>query len=135
MRRLTPCAAFMILALTTGIARADSLPPGALPVSGTFTTNNQPGQATGFPIQFPSPTGVVFVLTDIAFGSAVGVFEIFAPDDLINPRFQFYRTSTGPVSGVAYGFQTGLVFSDAPLVRTTGADGTVRVSFSGYFRN
>jgi hypothetical protein len=115
--------------IVTAAAQADTLPIGAIAVSGSFIANQ--GIVEAYPIEVPK--GMVFVLTDVSFARGAGDIDLFAPEDLTNPRFSFYRDLPG--AGIVHAFQTGLVFFGAPSVRARQGDlsGRARVSFSGYF--
>ncbi len=117
-----------------GAAQADTLPAGGIPASGSFVISTEvAAPPTPFPIEVPD--GMVFVLTDISFARGAGDISLFAPDDLTNPRFGFYKDSVSG-AGIIYSFQTGLVFSGPPAVKASGGDfsSRARISFSGYLK-
>ncbi len=100
-------------------ARADTLPPGAQPISGTLAAD------TGIhlrPLPITIPDGWVFVLTDHEVSSQ-GV-QIFSAEDPTYPRWR-------SVGSYSHSFQTGLVFSTPPLISIAGPFGGF-FSFSGY---
>lgn len=146
-RHLKVVAAGMMASVLVGaVAQADTLPPGATPVSGTveFALVEQVFEAQ-LPVDVPK--GQQFVLTDAAIPglrNSYILIQFFAPDDLVNPRFEgspgsaSAGSSTGYVS-YAVSFQTGLVFSGAPTVKLPVCSGCFsqsrRFSFSGYLKS
>lgn len=111
----------VLVAMASASARADTLPSGAQPVAGSVDLLLVP---TPLPITIPE--GWVFVLTD--FEGAADL-RIFSADDRVNPK---YRASFAGRS-----LQTGLVFSEPPLVAAAHCGGGcagIWFSFSGYLK-
>jgi hypothetical protein len=108
--------ALMAFAASASV-RADTLPPGAQPISGYLD-----GVISGTPLPITIPDGWVFVLTD--YESSTQSVAIFSSEDPEHPRFR---------SAASYNrsFQTGLVFPTPPLVSVGGMFGAF-FSFSGY---
>jgi len=110
-------------------AQADTLPLGATPVSGAWTTGGFSG-GRPFPIQIPAKH--VFVLTDLTVVPNVQNFEIrLYETDPGNPRYVL-REQDGLNAKVT--FQTGLVFSNVPSISFNSTLSNAWVSFSGYFQ-
>jgi hypothetical protein len=118
---------------------------GATPVSGSIALTRDGVDAVAtLPIEIPK--GQVFVLTDI---EATILYEyvvwILNADDPNNPRFQgvghAHWNGTSNSYDYQRSFQTGLVFSAAPIIRVINgcllacAGDNQRASFSGYLMN
>jgi hypothetical protein len=104
------------LAMVASSALADTLPPGAQPVSGNIESV---GTLTPLPVTIPD--GWVFVLTDFESPNSL---QIFAANDPLHPR---YRVGIN-MDSVGRSLQTGLVFNVPPLISAAGN----WFSFSGY---
>jgi hypothetical protein len=122
---------------------ADTLPPGATPISGTAHFIRVGSNADVF-LPVDVPEGQLFVLTDISIPLGLSkLTQVFGQEDLTNARFEGRASPAGSGSLYRDTFQTGLVFTSAPLIRVFDCYNpfscfnpfeTDRVSFSGYLK-
>jgi len=143
-----PLVAVIGILVVVGVSHsslADTLPPGATPISGTARFIPAGLNADVF-LPVDVPEGQQFVLTDIAVSlSMTKLTQIFGQEDLANPRYEaraFAVYSQSLTSQYRDRFETGLVFTSAPLIRVLNCyaigscftSETDRVSFSGYLK-